>query len=241
VSALERRLSLSREAIEQIQSDYGPNAGDLEKVVFALRSELGKVYTVTREMMIVLLLFLQKQKLYNTHTSCISRGPGRRIHCGVEVTELSTNKQHTLKAHEQMRMHGIAADSVERSAVSGLRVSSVDGIAELAERVSDLRTNERELLKRQNDEYKSLVRQHKANQANQGSALKHWGAAAAEGIMSKGEILEMLKNATAKHAAAQEKLLRSEEEISNLQEVHWKLEEQKAIILKCQCPSILAE
>ena len=46
---------------------------------------------------------------------------------------------------------------------------------------------------------------------------------------------------TAKHAAAQEKLLRSEEEISNLQEVHWKLEEQKAIILKCQCPSILAE
>ncbi len=59
--------------------------------------------------------------------------------------------------------------------------------------------------------------------------------------MSKGEILEMLKNATAKHAAAQEKLLRSEEEISNLQEVHWKLEEQKAIILKCQCPSILAE
>ena len=40
-----------------------------------------------------------------------------------------------------MRMHGIAADSVERSAVSGLRVSSVDGIAELAERVSDLRTN----------------------------------------------------------------------------------------------------
>ncbi len=44
VSALERRLALSREAIEQIQSDYGPNAGDLEKVVFALRSELGKVY-----------------------------------------------------------------------------------------------------------------------------------------------------------------------------------------------------
>ena len=44
VSALERRLALSREAIEQIRSDYGPNAGDLEKVVFALRSELGKVY-----------------------------------------------------------------------------------------------------------------------------------------------------------------------------------------------------
>jgi hypothetical protein len=43
VSALERRLALSREAIEQIRSDYGPNAGDLEKVVFALRSELGKV------------------------------------------------------------------------------------------------------------------------------------------------------------------------------------------------------
>ena len=32
----------------------------------------------------------------NTHTSCISRGSGLHIHCGVEVTELSTNKQHSL-------------------------------------------------------------------------------------------------------------------------------------------------
>ena len=32
----------------------------------------------------------------HTHTSCTSRGFGWRIHCGVEVTELSTNKQHTL-------------------------------------------------------------------------------------------------------------------------------------------------
>jgi hypothetical protein len=30
------------------------------------------------------------------HTSCTSRGFGWRIHCGVEVTELTTNKQHTL-------------------------------------------------------------------------------------------------------------------------------------------------
>ncbi len=29
-----------------------------------------------------------------THTSCTSRGSGLRIHCGVKVTELSTNKQH---------------------------------------------------------------------------------------------------------------------------------------------------
>ncbi len=100
VSALERRLALSREAIEQIQSDYGPNAGDLEKVVFALRSELGKVYTVTREMMIVLLLFLQKQKLYNTHTSCISRGPGRRIHCGSHLKKLLYSFQLTNRSNE---------------------------------------------------------------------------------------------------------------------------------------------
>jgi len=59
-------------------------------------------------------------------------------------------------------------------------------------------------------------------------------------ISPKGEILEMLKDATTKHAAAQEKLLHSEEEISNLQEAHWKLEEQKAIIFNRQCPSILA-
>jgi hypothetical protein len=32
----------------------------------------------------------------HTHTSCTtSRGSGWRIHCGVKVTELSTNKQHT--------------------------------------------------------------------------------------------------------------------------------------------------
>ena len=35
----------------------------------------------------------------HTHTSCTtSRGFGWRIHCGVEVTELSTNKQHSLSA-----------------------------------------------------------------------------------------------------------------------------------------------
>ena len=37
------------------------------------------------------------------HTSCISRGSGWRIHCGVEVTELSTNRYdsvtHQLTAH----------------------------------------------------------------------------------------------------------------------------------------------
>jgi hypothetical protein len=32
----------------------------------------------------------------HTHTSCTtSRGFGWRIHCGVKVTEISTNKQHT--------------------------------------------------------------------------------------------------------------------------------------------------
>ena len=31
----------------------------------------------------------------NTHTSCISRDSSWRIHCGVEVTGLTTNIQHT--------------------------------------------------------------------------------------------------------------------------------------------------
>jgi hypothetical protein len=35
----------------------------------------------------------------NTYTSCTqSRGPGWRIYCGVEVCELSTNKQLSLSA-----------------------------------------------------------------------------------------------------------------------------------------------
>jgi hypothetical protein len=115
-----------------------------------------------------------------------------------ELTRV-TNRSELGRAHEQLRDHGIAPDNgSRRSAVSGLKVSAADEIAELAERVSDLRANERELLQRQNDEYKSLVRDLKAGHANQGSALQHWGAAAADGIMSKGETLEMLKDATAK-------------------------------------------
>jgi hypothetical protein len=37
--------------------------------------------------------------LASTHTPCISRGSGWRIHCGVEVTESSTNKQQTHTPH----------------------------------------------------------------------------------------------------------------------------------------------
>lgn len=150
---------------------YGPNAADLEKLVFALRSELGRMRDVIQE--------------------------------------------HRIK------------DPIlpERGSFSGVRISSIDEIGTLAERVSDLWANERELLRRQNDELKALVRNLKAGPVSQGSALQQW---AKRGDMTKVETLEMLKDATAKHAAAQEKLLRAEHELSDLQEAHWKAEEEKA-------------
>ena len=159
-------MQLSREAIGSLTEQYGPNAADLDKLVFALRSELGRMQDVLRE------------------------------------NKLS-----------------------QRESVSGVRITSVDEVGTLAERVSDLWANERELLRRQNDELKVLVRSLKAGPQLQGSALQQW---AKRGDMTKGETLEMLKDATAKHAAAQEKLLRAEHELSDLQDAHWKTMEEKA-------------
>jgi len=34
---------------------------------------------------------------------CIARGPGWRIHFGVEVTDMSTNKRHTLSPLAEVR------------------------------------------------------------------------------------------------------------------------------------------
>ena len=162
---------LSREAIGGLTEQYGPNAADLEKLVFALRSELGRMRDVMQE-------------------------------------------------------HRIAEPSpTQRESVSGVRITSVDEVGTLAERVSDLWANERELLRRQNDELKALVRNLKMGPVSQGSALQQW---AKRGDMTKAETLEMLKDATAKHAAAQEKLLRAEHELSDLQEAHWKAVEEKA-------------
>jgi hypothetical protein len=44
----------------------------------------------------------------STHPSCISCGSGWRIHCcSVEVTELSTNKQHTLSQRDPEMIPGV--------------------------------------------------------------------------------------------------------------------------------------
>ena len=39
---------------------------------------------------------MEERVRYKKIKSAVSRGSGWRIHCGLEVSELSTNKQHTL-------------------------------------------------------------------------------------------------------------------------------------------------
>ena len=183
-----RPAQLSREAVSGLKQEHGPSSGDLEKLVFALRSEL-------------------------------------------------------VRAKDLLRQHRIVepVDFEKRSSVAGVNTTDIGA---LAERVVDLWHNERELLWAGNSELKTLVSDLKRaghGAVNHGSALYHWSRGAGAGAMSKEDTLEMLKDATSKHAKAQEKLLRAEQELSDLQDAHWRLEEEKTeleVRLKAQAGTL---
>ena len=183
-----RPAQLSREAVSGLKQEHGPSSGDLEKLVFALRSEL-------------------------------------------------------VRAKDLLRQHRIVepVDFEKRSSVAGVNTTDIGA---LAERVVDLWHNERELLWAGNSELKTLVHDLKRaghGAVNHGSALHHWSRGAGAGAMSKEDTLEMLKDATSKHAKAQEKLLRAEQELSDLQDAHWRLEEEKTeleVRLKAQAGTL---
>jgi len=72
----------------------------------------------------------------STHTSCISRDSGWRVHCGVEVTESSTNKQHTNSLCRRLQARARAARR-QRAGDSEVHYDTCKEVAELGYTVQD--------------------------------------------------------------------------------------------------------
>eukprot|EP00960_Hanusia_phi_P064374 765775-Hanusia_phi.AAC.1 len=111
-----------------------------------------------------------------------------------------------------------------------LRPADHEKTGQLAEKIVSLWSNERMLLDKQNEELKAALRA-RGGGGGGGFDSKHvtnepasqWWA---ERKVSAHEALKMLEEATSRHSKAQEKLLNTEKELSEVQDALWKHEEK---------------
>ncbi|EKX32811.1 hypothetical protein GUITHDRAFT_121007 [Guillardia theta CCMP2712] len=112
--------------------------------------------------------------------------------------------------------------------LESLLIVSLAALAgQLAEKMVSLWANERMLLDKQNEVLKNALRARGGEggagidkkQATDESASQWW----AERKVSAHEALKMLEEATSRHSQAQEKLLSTEKELSDVQDALWKV------------------